>query len=87
MRQSKNPLKNMKKREKNNDSPHLRAKVRKDRPEPVHLAHVIVSKFADHLPLYRQDAIFQREKVAIPRSIASENCCPISGSRWFDSWR
>ena len=35
------------------------------------LAHVIVSKFADHLPLYRQDAIFQREKVEIPRSTQS----------------
>jgi transposase len=25
------------------------------------LAHIIVSKFADHLPLYRQDGIFERE--------------------------
>jgi transposase len=32
------------------------------------LSHIIVSKFADHLPLYRQDAIFEREGVAIPRS-------------------
>lgn len=32
------------------------------------LAHVIVSKFADHLPLYRQDGIFEREGVAIPRA-------------------
>ncbi|MFA5183720.1 MAG: IS66 family transposase, partial [Syntrophales bacterium] len=30
------------------------------------LAQVIVSKFADHLPLYRQDGIFEREGVAIP---------------------
>ena len=35
------------------------------------LAHVVVSKFADHLPLYRQDAIFQREKVEIPRATQS----------------
>ena len=35
------------------------------------LAHVIVSKFADHLPLYRQDAIFEREKVEIPRATQS----------------
>ncbi len=35
------------------------------------LAHVIVSKFADHLPLYRQDVIFQREKVEIPRATQS----------------
>ena len=35
------------------------------------LSHVIVSKFADHLPLYRQDAIFQREKVEVPRATQS----------------
>ena len=32
------------------------------------LAHIIVSKFADHLPLYRQDGIFEREGVEIPRA-------------------
>jgi transposase len=32
------------------------------------LSHIIVSKFADHLPLYRQDGIFEREGVTIPRS-------------------
>ena len=32
------------------------------------LAHIIVSKFADHLPLYRQDGIFAREGVDIPRA-------------------
>lgn len=31
------------------------------------LSHIIVSKFADHLPLYRQDGIFGREGVTIPR--------------------
>lgn len=31
------------------------------------IAHIIVSKFADHLPLYRQDSIFERENVDIPR--------------------
>ena len=35
------------------------------------LSHVIVSKFADHLPHYRQDAIFAREKVEIPRATQS----------------
>lgn len=35
------------------------------------LAHVIVSKFADHLPLYRQDGIFEREGVNIPRTTQS----------------
>jgi transposase len=32
------------------------------------ISHVIVSKFADHLPLYRQDGIFEREGVTIPRA-------------------
>lgn len=32
------------------------------------ISHIIVSKFADHLPLYRQDGIFEREGVSIPRS-------------------
>jgi len=32
------------------------------------VSHIIVSKFADHLPLYRQDGIFEREGVSIPRS-------------------
>jgi len=32
------------------------------------ISHVIVSKFADHLPLYRQDGIFEREGVSIPRA-------------------
>jgi len=32
------------------------------------LAYVVVSKFADHLPLYRQEGIFAREGVRIPRS-------------------
>jgi transposase len=35
------------------------------------LAHLIVSKFADHLPLYRQDSIFEREGVTIPRATQS----------------
>lgn len=35
------------------------------------LSHVIVSKFADHLPLYRQDGIFEREGVTIPRTTQS----------------
>jgi transposase len=32
------------------------------------LAQIIVSKFADHLPLYRQDGIFERRGVEIPRA-------------------
>jgi transposase len=44
-------------------------------PEPIErglpgvglLAHVIVSKFMDHLPLYRQERIFQRQGVSLSR--------------------
>jgi len=32
------------------------------------LAHLIVSKYADHLPLYRQDGILAREGIEIPRA-------------------
>ena len=32
------------------------------------LAHVLVSKHGDHLPLYRQERIFARAGLAIPRS-------------------
>jgi transposase len=35
------------------------------------LSHMVVSKFADHLPLYRQDGIFEREGVTIPRATQS----------------
>jgi transposase len=35
---------------------------------PSLLAHVIVSKFADHLPLFRQSDIYARQGVDIPRS-------------------
>src|SRR5439155_19345918 len=45
-------------------------------PEPIEkglpgtglLAHVITSKFADHLPLYRLEGIFRRTGVALARS-------------------
>ncbi|WP_036014062.1 IS66 family transposase, partial [Robbsia andropogonis] len=32
------------------------------------LAHVLVAKYGDHLPLYRQEHIFERAGFAIPRS-------------------
>jgi transposase len=32
------------------------------------LAHVVVSKYADHLPLHRLERIFQRQGVELPRS-------------------
>jgi len=36
------------------------------------LAHVLVAKYADHLPLYRQETIFGRAGYAIPRSTLAE---------------
>ncbi len=36
------------------------------------LAHVLVAKFADHLPLYRQEAIFRRAGYAVPRSTLAQ---------------
>jgi transposase len=41
--------------------------IEKGLPGPGLLAHVIVSKYADHLPLYRQERILAREGVAISR--------------------
>ncbi len=36
------------------------------------LAHVMIAKFADHLPLYRQETIFGRAGLAIPRSTLAQ---------------
>lgn len=36
------------------------------------IAHVLVSRFCDHTPLYRQTQIYAREGVEIPRSTQSE---------------
>lgn len=36
------------------------------------LAQVLIAKYADHLPLYRQEQIFTRAGVAIPRSTLAE---------------
>ena len=39
---------------------------------PALLAHVIVSKYADHLPLYRQAAIYARDGVDLDRSTLAD---------------
>lgn len=39
---------------------------------PGFLAHVLVSKYADHLPLYRQSQIYAREGLEIPRSTLAD---------------
>lgn len=36
------------------------------------LSQVLIAKYADHLPLYRQAQIFARAVVAIPRSTLAE---------------
>ncbi len=45
--------------------------IAKSIASPGLLAHVLVSKFKDHLPLYRQEQIFQRMGVDIPRNTLS----------------
>jgi transposase len=39
---------------------------------PGLLAHVLVSKYADHLPLYRQSEIYERSGVALERSTLAD---------------
>lgn len=39
---------------------------------PALLAHVLVWKFCDHLPLYRQSAIYARSGLALDRSLLAE---------------
>ncbi|WP_151639493.1 IS66 family transposase [Noviherbaspirillum aerium] len=41
-------------------------------PGPGLLAHVLVAKFSDHLPLYRQSAIYAREGVELSRSLLAD---------------
>jgi transposase len=42
--------------------------IEKGLPGPGLLAHVVVSQYADHLPLYRQEGILRRFGVELPRS-------------------
>ena len=46
--------------------------INKGTPTAGLLAHVMVAKFADHLPLYRQEKIFGRAGLAIPRSTLAQ---------------
>jgi len=46
--------------------------IEKGRPGPGLLAHVLVSKYADHLPLYRQSQIFARDGVELERSTLAD---------------
>jgi transposase len=42
------------------------------RPGPGLLAHVLVSKYADHLPLYRQQQIYARDGIELERSTLAD---------------
>jgi transposase len=42
--------------------------IAKGLPGPGLLAHLIVSKYVDHLPLYRLERIYQRQGLLLPRS-------------------
>ena len=46
--------------------------IERGRPGPGLLAHVLVSKYADHLPLYRQSQIYGREGVDLDRSTLAD---------------
>jgi len=46
--------------------------IERARPGPGLLAHVMVSKYADHLPLYRQSQIYEREGVSLDRSTLAD---------------
>ena len=46
--------------------------IERGRPGPGLLAHVLVSKYADHLPLYRQSKIYAREGIDLDRSTMAD---------------
>jgi transposase len=46
--------------------------IERGRPGPGLLAHVLVAKYGDHLPLYRQSRIFEREGIDLDRSTLAD---------------
>lgn len=46
--------------------------IEKGRPSPSLLAYIVVSKYADHLPLNRQEQIFKRHGIHLVRSTMDE---------------
>ncbi len=46
--------------------------IERGRPGPGLLAHVLVSKYADHLPLYRQEKIYEREGIDLNRTTMAD---------------
>lgn len=56
-------------------------------PGPALLAQVVVAKYCDHSPLYRQSAIYARSGVELDRSTLAGWARPIScWSRWCRRW-
>ena len=53
-------------------APAISLPIQKGKPGPGLLAHVLTSKYADHLPLYRQSGIYAREAVEISRNIMAD---------------
>jgi transposase len=49
--------------------PHI---IDKGIPTVALLVHVLISKYLDHCPLYRQESIFERAGLAIPRSTLAQ---------------
>ena len=43
--------------------------IERGRPGPGLLAHVLVSKYCDHIPLYRQSGIYDRNDLDLPRGL------------------
>ena len=54
--------------------------IAKGRATPALLAHVLVAKYADHLPLYRQSQIFARQGVDLGRSTLANW---VGGAGWW----
>jgi transposase len=46
--------------------------IERGRPGPGLLAHVLIGKYADHLPLYRQSEIYAREGIELERSTLAD---------------
>lgn len=46
--------------------------IERGKPGPGFIAHVLVAKYCDHLPLYRQSAIYAREGVDLSRSTMAD---------------
>jgi transposase len=65
--------------------PRLPEPIEKGLPGPGLMAHIIVNKYADHLPLYRQEGILLRQGIELSRStlcdwmgIAADLLAPIT---------